>query len=65
MAARLRALVQMNASIADDVLDLDTRRDALARYHARLPFSRDLEDVAKEIHAQSVARHHRYRGARR
>ena len=62
-AARLRALVQLNASIADDVMDLDTRRDALARYHARLPFSRDLADVAKEIHARSVARHHRYRGA--
>lgn len=61
-AARLHALVQLNASLADEAFDPATRRDALARYHARLPFTRPLERVAQEIHARSLARNHRYRG---
>lgn len=61
-AARLRALVQLNASLADEAFDAAARRAALEAYHARLPFRRPLGEVAREIHAASLARAHRYRG---
>ncbi|MEM9174638.1 MAG: lipopolysaccharide kinase InaA family protein [Myxococcota bacterium] len=61
-ARRIHALVQLNASLADAAFDGPTRREALARYHARLPFSRPLDQVAREIHRKSLARRHRYRG---
>lgn len=63
-AARLHALVQLNASLADDAFDSVTRREALARYHARIPFTRPLERIAQEIHTRSLTRNHRYRGGK-
>ena len=59
---RLHALVQLNASLADDAFDADARRAALHAYHARLPFRRPLDAVARGIHQRSLARDHRYRG---
>ena len=61
-SARLRALVQLNASLADEAFDAGARREALERYQARLPFSRPLDEIAREIHTKSLARNHRYRG---
>ncbi len=59
---RLHALVQLNASLADEAFDADVRRAALDAYHARLPFRRAIDAVACEIHERSIARDHRYRG---
>lgn len=63
--ARLTALAQLNASIPDAHLDPQARGEALARYCARLPFTRaglDLEGARREILRRSLARGHRYRG---
>jgi tRNA A-37 threonylcarbamoyl transferase component Bud32 len=63
--ARLTALAQLNASIPDARLDAQARGEALARYCARLPFSRvglDLAGARQEILRRSLARDHRYRG---
>jgi len=61
-SARIEALCQLNASLADKAFDRTSRRAALEAYAERLPFSRPLEAVATEITRRSLARRHRYRG---
>lgn len=64
-AERLRALVQLNASLADEDFPITAREAALARYVERLPFDAlglDLEGSRREIARQARARHHRFRG---
>lgn len=63
--ARLAALAQLNASIADADWAPRDRDAALACYVARLPFERaglDLEGARREILRRSLARAHRFRG---
>ena len=59
--ARLEALVQLNASLADEVFDAASRRAALAAYTERLPFSRPRDEIEREIVRRSLARRHRFR----
>jgi len=63
--ARLLALAQLNASLADEAFDLAAREAALARYLERLPFADPALDRARatrEIARRSLARLHRWRG---
>ncbi|MFO0691674.1 MAG: lipopolysaccharide kinase InaA family protein [Myxococcota bacterium] len=63
--ARLVALAQLNASIADEDLSCAAREAFLARYLARLPFDDPKLDQAgarREIARRSLARRHRFRG---
>lgn len=60
--ARLRALAQLNASLADEAFDAGARRAALEAYADRLPFARPLADVEHEIARRSLERRHRWRG---
>jgi len=63
--ARLTALAQLNASIADEQLPLAARDAFLERYAARLPFGSsrlDRQTARREIARRSLARHHRFRG---
>lgn len=62
-AARITALAQLNASLADEAFSAADRRAALDAYHARLPFHRPLEVIRREILQQSLARQHRFRAA--
>lgn len=59
--ARIEALSQLNASLADEAFDAKSRRAGLAAYAERLAFSRPLDEVAHEIARRSVARDHRFR----
>ncbi|MBW2424903.1 MAG: hypothetical protein JRG86_11665 [Deltaproteobacteria bacterium] len=61
-AARLRALAQLNASLADELFSSHARRAGFDAYHARLPFGMNTRDVLKRIAGQSLARAHRWRG---
>jgi len=63
-AARLHALAQLNASLADAVIPVSARRAAFDAYCARLPFAMDVTKVLREIVRQSLARAHRWRGER-
>jgi tRNA A-37 threonylcarbamoyl transferase component Bud32 len=60
--ARLHGLGQLNASLADDILDIEARLAALESYQARVPFSSEHESVAGEIARRSLARAHRWQG---
>jgi len=61
--ARLRSLVQLNASLDDDVFSLETRKAALDAYLTRLPFGRrNARKLIESIPARSVARRHRWQG---
>lgn len=63
--ARLEALAQLNASIADEDLPLAAREAFLARYRARFAFDDpklDQEGARREIARRSLARRHRFRG---
>lgn len=57
---RVKGLVQLNASVPDDAMSAALRRRALARYAARLPFSRPDDAVLAQIVDDSRARHHRW-----
>jgi tRNA A-37 threonylcarbamoyl transferase component Bud32 len=59
--ARIEALTQLNASLANEAFDAASRRAALAAYTERLPFSRPREEIARQIAERSLARHHRFR----
>jgi len=59
-ATRVRALAQVNASIAEELAAAELRRTALERYARRLPFTRPLDDVASDIARESLARAHRW-----
>lgn len=64
-AERLKALVQLNASLADEDLPIAAREAALARYLERLPFEDPRLDFAgarREIARRARARRHRFRG---
>jgi len=61
-SARIEALSQINASLADNAFDGASRMAAVEAYGERLPFSRPIEVVAAEIARRSLARHHRWRG---
>lgn len=63
--SRLKALAQLNASIADDRLPLAARDAFLERYAKRLPFRDprlDWPTARREIARRSLARRHRFRG---
>ncbi len=61
--ARLRALVQLNASLADEAFPVEARLEALEAYLSRLPITgRNAHDLAPELVRRSVARGHRFRG---
>lgn len=64
-AARLAALVQLNASIADEDLPLAARDAFLERYATRFPFADpklDLPGARRAIARRSLLRRHRFRG---
>ncbi|MEZ4332916.1 MAG: lipopolysaccharide kinase InaA family protein [Myxococcota bacterium] len=63
--ARLQALVELNASLADEDWPVAARVAALARYVDRLPFDDprlDLATARREIARRARTRHHRFRG---
>lgn len=63
--ARLEALAQLNASIADEDLPRAAREAFLARYVARFAFDDPKLDpvgAGREIARRSLARRHRFRG---
>lgn len=60
---RIEALSQLNASLADDVLDAATREAALAVYLERLPLGCGPDVARREIVRRSRARGHRWQGA--
>lgn len=60
-AARLRALVVLNASLPDTLVPA-LRRRAFARYVIEHPFRASAELTLRRITAQSLARKHRFRG---
>ena len=60
-SARIEALCQLNASLADAAFDRSSRISALEAYAERVAFSRPLEAVAAEITRRSLARRHRFR----
>jgi tRNA A-37 threonylcarbamoyl transferase component Bud32 len=59
---RVRALVQLNASLVDDGFRPEARRAAFEAYHERLPFESDLDRIRERIVSSSLARSHRWRG---
>lgn len=62
-AARFRALVQLNASLADEAFSLGARARGLDAYARRLPFRRWRDAaLAQRIGRASLARQHRWRG---
>ena len=62
-AARCRALVQLNASLADEAFSLSARKLALDAYVERLPFRRRCrEALLREIARKSLERNHHWRG---
>ncbi len=60
--ARLEALSQLNASLADESMSVDARLLLLATYQSRCPFSSGKESPARAIARRSLARAHRWRG---
>jgi len=60
---RLRALVQLNASLADDLVPADARRRAFDDYVTRLPFEQSREGVLARVVSESRARRHRWSGS--
>jgi hypothetical protein len=61
--ARRRALVQLNASLADEAFPLTARLAALDDYLERLPFDGlRKKDLVESIARRSQARNHRWRG---
>jgi tRNA A-37 threonylcarbamoyl transferase component Bud32 len=60
--ARLDGLSQLNASLDDDTMSIDTRLLALKAYVDRIPFAAGNEAPAKSIARRSLARAHRWRG---
>jgi tRNA A-37 threonylcarbamoyl transferase component Bud32 len=61
--ARLRALVQLNASLADEAFDVETRRDAVHHYLDRLPIAGEADaTLIQRIARQSLSRRHRWFG---
>jgi tRNA A-37 threonylcarbamoyl transferase component Bud32 len=61
-AARLRALAQLNASLADELFSSSARRAGFDAYHARLPFDADARGVMQRVVGQSLDRAHHWRG---
>ena len=61
-ASRLRALAQLNASLADELFSSSARRAGFDAYHARLPFGAEARDVMQKIADRSLAHAHRWRG---
>lgn len=59
--ARIEALTQLNASLANEAFDPESRRAGLRAYSERLAFSRPLDEIAHRITERSLARHHRLR----
>jgi tRNA A-37 threonylcarbamoyl transferase component Bud32 len=60
--ARVAALAQLNASLADDAFSESARRAGFDAYRARLPFAQESAAVLEEIARRSLARAHRWRG---
>lgn len=61
-ARRVRALAELNASLADVRLADALRRTAFERYARALPFSTSRERALREVVRLSRARRHRWRG---
>ena len=62
-AARRRALVQLNASLADEAFSPRSRVLGLDAYLERLPFEGTRRNVlTRAIARDSIARNHRWRG---
>jgi hypothetical protein len=61
-SCRLRALVQLNASLPDGY-PASARRRAFARYARALPFAGDPRATLARVASQSLARRHRWTGA--
>jgi len=59
---RVRALVQLNASLDDEAFRSEARRAAFEAYHERLPFESDVGRLLERIVSSSLARSHRWRG---
>lgn len=59
---RVRALVQLNASLDDECFPPEARRAAFEAYHERLPFESDLGRILERIVSSSLVRSHRWRG---
>jgi tRNA A-37 threonylcarbamoyl transferase component Bud32 len=60
--ARLHALSQLNASLGDEAMSIESRLAALSTYEARIPFALKEGSAASAITRQSLARAHRWRG---
>jgi tRNA A-37 threonylcarbamoyl transferase component Bud32 len=60
--ARLHALSQLNASLADEAMTIGSRLAGLQTYESRVPFSAGSESAATLIARRSLARAHRWRG---
>ena len=60
--ARLRALAELNASLPDDSLPADERRELFYCYAAALPFRIPVEQALREVIGRSLARQHAWRG---
>lgn len=58
---RIRGLVELNASIADEVIPMEERRRAFGRYSNSLPFDTPRERVLEKIVQRSLARDQRFR----
>ena len=61
--SRLRALVQLNASLADDAFSATARKHGLDRYLDRLPFAgSNRRELVATLAQRSLARQHRWQG---
>jgi len=62
-SSRIRALVQLNASLSDEAFSLVARRAALDKYLERLPFSGTrTQDLITSIVEDSLNRNHHWKG---
>lgn len=62
-ARRVRALVQLNASLADELCPAENRCRAFRRYAALLPFAdEDVDAVLARVVRESLARGHHWKG---
>jgi len=62
ISTRQKALVQLNASLSDELYPNEARKRALVDYAEALPFEASIEEVIKTIARESRARGHRWRG---
>jgi Ser/Thr protein kinase RdoA (MazF antagonist) len=60
--ARVRALAQLNASLAEEAFPTPARLAGFEAYRARLPFEAGSAEILRRIAVQSLARKHRWHG---